>query len=313
MRSETECSIFLTVWVVDYGRGQSPRMDEAVLHRTILAKSCTKNNDSILHQNWTCPGKKIYLPGQVPYPSFFVKTVPALTHVHLRVKLTSYQPFKRGGWNWNNFLLYLSMAAMENMKETFLIVGLGNPGREYRETRHNVGFMLLDRLAARLGVRFTRLQSRALIASAFYASKKDGEEESRIILAKPQTYMNLSGRSVQGLIHYYKVPLTNLLVAHDDLDLPPGTIRIRPDGGSAGQKGMKSILEHLGTDMFSRIRLGIGHPPGQMQAPDYVLQEFSNSELVLISETLDLAAEAVLTFVSEGLDSAMNKYNGIVV
>jgi PTH1 family peptidyl-tRNA hydrolase len=201
---------------------------------------------------------------------------------------------------------------MEIMKETFLIIGLGNPGREYRETRHNVGFMLLDRLAARLRVRFTRLQSRALMASASYAVQKDGAEESRIILAKPQTFMNLSGQSVQGLIHFYKVPLTNLLVAHDDLDLPPGTIRIRPDGGSAGQKGMKSILERLGTDVFPRLRLGIGHPPGQMQAPDYVLQEFSKSERVLISETLDRAAEAVLTFVGEDLDTAMNKYNGIV-
>jgi peptidyl-tRNA hydrolase, PTH1 family len=245
-------------------------------------------------------------------PFLFAKTVATLTRAHLSVKLTCYKPFGLDEWNWSNFLFFLSMATMEIMKETFLIVGLGNPGREYRGTRHNVGFMLLDRLAARLRVRFTRMQSRALIASVSYASKMDGAEESRIILAKPQTFMNLSGQSVQGLIHFYKVPLTNLLVAHDDLDLPPGSIRIRPDGGSAGQKGMKSILDRLGTDMFPRVRLGIGHPPGQMQPPDYVLQEFSNSDLALISETLDRATEAVLTFVSEGLDSAMNKYNGIV-
>ena len=189
------------------------------------------------------------------------------------------------------------------MVETFLVIGLGNPGRVYRETRHNVGFMLLDRLAVKLNVRFTRLQSRALVGNATYAERK-------IILAKPQTFMNLSGQSVQGLVHFYKLPLSNLLIAHDDLDLSPGTIRIRPDGGSAGQKGMTSILERLGTDDFPRLRLGIGRPPGQMEAPDYVLQEFSNADLAIISETLDRAMEAVLTFVTEGLDAAMNKYNG---
>jgi PTH1 family peptidyl-tRNA hydrolase len=200
----------------------------------------------------------------------------------------------------------------KKMIETFLIVGLGNPGREYRETRHNVGFMLLDRLAAKLNTHFTRLQSRALVASAIFTPKKSIPGENKVILAKPQTFMNLSGQSVQGLIHFYKLPLTNLLVAHDDLDLPPGTIRIRPDGGSAGQKGMTSILERLGTDEFPRLRLGIGHPPGQMQAPDYVLQDFPHADQAVISETLDRAVEAVFTFIGEGLDAAMNKYNGIV-
>jgi PTH1 family peptidyl-tRNA hydrolase len=196
--------------------------------------------------------------------------------------------------------------------ETFLIVGLGNPGREYRDTRHNVGFMVLDRLAAKLKVHFTRLQSRALVAGTTYAPLKGDTSERKIILAKPQTFMNLSGQSVQGLIHFYKLPLNNLLVVHDDLDLPPGTIRIRPDGGSAGQKGMVSILERLGTDDFPRLRLGIGHPPGQMQAPDYVLQAFSETDLTIIHETLDRAVEAVMTFVNEGLDTAMNKFNGMV-
>jgi PTH1 family peptidyl-tRNA hydrolase len=187
----------------------------------------------------------------------------------------------------------------------FLIVGLGNPGREYRENRHNIGFMLIDRLAVELNVRFTRLQSKALVATANYY-------ECKIILAKPQTFMNLSGQSVQGLIRFYKLPLTNLLVAHDDLDLPPGTIRIRPDGGSAGQKGMESIIERLGTDEFPRFRLGIGRPPGRMEAPDYVLQDFPADEMTVISETLNLAVEAALTFVNEGLDAAMNRFNGVM-
>ena len=187
----------------------------------------------------------------------------------------------------------------------FLIVGLGNPGREYRENRHNIGFMLIDRLAIELNVRFTRQQSKALVATTNY-------NECRIILAKPQTFMNLSGQSVQGLIHFYKLPLTNLLVAHDDLDLPLGTIRIRPDGGSAGQKGIESIIERLGTDEFPRLRLGIGRPPGRMEAPDYVLQDFPAGEMTVISETLNLAVEAALTFVNEGLDVAMNRFNGVM-
>jgi peptidyl-tRNA hydrolase, PTH1 family len=189
------------------------------------------------------------------------------------------------------------------MMETYLIVGLGNPGRAYRETRHNVGFMVLDRLALKLKARFSRYQSRSLVASAPF-------QECKIILAKPQTFMNLSGQSVQGLIHFYKLPLTHLLVAHDDLDLPIGSIRIRPDGGSAGQKGMTSILERLGTDDFARLRLGIGRPPGQMHVPDYVLQEFSRSDLAFVTETINRAVDSVLTFVTEGLDAAMNKYNG---
>jgi len=187
----------------------------------------------------------------------------------------------------------------------FLIVGLGNPGREYRENRHNIGFMLIDRLAVELNVRFTRLQSKALVATANY-------KEFKIILAKPQTFMNLSGQSVQGLIRFYKLPITNLLVAHDDLDLPPGTIRIRPDGGSSGQKGMESIIERLGTDEFPRLRLGIGRPPGRMEAPDYVLQDFPAGEMTVISETLNLAVKAALTFVNEGLDAAMNRFNCVM-
>jgi len=191
------------------------------------------------------------------------------------------------------------------MTETYLLIGLGNPGREYRENRHNIGFMLLDRLAVKLDTRFTRLQSKALVASATY-------QDLKLILAKPQTFMNLSGQAVQGLVRFYKLPLSNLLVAHDDLDLLPGTIRIRPDGGSAGQKGMASIIERLGTDVFPRLRLGIGHPPGQMDAADYVLQDFTDEERPVISETLNRAAEAAMLFVREGLDTAMNQFNGSV-
>jgi peptidyl-tRNA hydrolase (EC 3.1.1.29) len=187
----------------------------------------------------------------------------------------------------------------------FLIVGLGNPGREYRDTRHNIGFMLLDRLAVKLNARFSRLQSKALVASASY-------QERKLILAKPQTFMNLSGQAVQGLMHFYKLPLTNLLVIHDDLDLPPGTLRLRPGGGSGGQKGVQSIIERLGTEGFARLRLGIGRPPGQMNAADYVLQEFSDLEMTIISPVLNRGVDAVLEFVVNGIESAMNRYNGVV-
>ena len=189
------------------------------------------------------------------------------------------------------------------MTDTFLLVGFGNPGREYKDTRHNIGFMFIDRVAVALNARGMKLQSKAIVMSALY-------EERKVILAKPQTYMNLSGQSVQGLLHFYKLPPDNLLVAHDDLDLPFGTLRIRPAGGPGGQRGMASTIEQLGTKEFPRLRLGIGRPPGRMDPKDYVLQEFSRDDLKLLPEILDRAAEAALEFVIKGLNAAMNKYNG---
>jgi len=188
---------------------------------------------------------------------------------------------------------------------SYLLIGLGNPGREYRESRHNVGFMLIDRIAVRLDARGMKVQSKAIVMTALY-------EDRKLILAKPQTYMNLSGQSVQGLIHFYKLPLTNVLIAHDDLDIPSGTIRIRPGGGPGGQRGMASTIEQLGTKDFPRLRIGIGRPPGRMDPSAYVLQDFTRDEMKSISEILDRAADAALEFVVNGLDKAMNKYNGSV-
>jgi PTH1 family peptidyl-tRNA hydrolase len=124
--------------------------------------------------------------------------------------------------------------------------------------------------------------------------------------------MNLSGQSAQGLLNFYKIPVENMLVAHDDLDLPFGTIRIRPGGGPGGQKGMASTIERLGTKEFPRLRIGIGRPPGRMDPAAYVLQDFSREEMKTLSEIVDRAAEAALTFVTDGLNKAMNKYNGSV-
>jgi len=194
---------------------------------------------------------------------------------------------------------------LQEQQATYLIAGLGNPGREYRENRHNVGFMVLDRLATRLGLTFSRLESKALLT-------KGEHEGRRLLLAKPQTYMNLSGQAVGALLRYYKVPLEHLLVIYDDVDLPLGTLRLRPGGGSSGQKGMASIIERLGSQDFPRLRVGIGRPPGRMEAAAYVLEDFSRQEAALLPEILDRAAEAVLTFTVEGLPAAMNRFNGLL-
>jgi PTH1 family peptidyl-tRNA hydrolase len=185
----------------------------------------------------------------------------------------------------------------------FLIVGLGNPGKQYAANRHNVGFMVLSRLAEKLGEQFTRMESRALVAKATY-------QNQRLILAKPQTYMNASGNAVHSLLRFYKLPLQNLLVAYDDVDLPFEALRIRAEGGSGGQKGMQSIIEQLGSETFPRLRIGIGRPPGQMEAADYVLKDFSKIEREFLDITLNRAVDAILTFISDGLDKAMNLYNG---
>ena len=187
--------------------------------------------------------------------------------------------------------------------QTYLFLGLGNPGREYSRNRHNVGFMFIDRLNVRIDARGLKLQSKAIVTSAQY-------EGNKLILAKPQTYMNLSGQAAQGLARFYKVPLPQMLVAHDDLDLPFGSIRLRPGGGPGGQKGVASAIERLGTEDFARLRFGIGRPPGRMDPADYVLQDFPRSQLDILGEVLERGVEAALCFVIEGLDRAMNKYNG---
>ncbi len=189
--------------------------------------------------------------------------------------------------------------------ESILVVGLGNPGREYRDSRHNVGFMVVDQLAQELSVRMTRVQSRAITGSTSLEDKK-------LILAKPQTYMNLSGQSVASLVHFYKIPVENLLVINDDIDLPFGVLRLRPGGGSAGQKGMQSIIERLGTQQFARLRVGVGRPPGQKQSADYVLQSFSPAERDELAVILKEAAEAVRVFSLHGIDKAMTQFNGPV-
>ncbi len=190
-----------------------------------------------------------------------------------------------------------------NDNPPFLIVGLGNPGPEYKENRHNVGFMVLDELAKGLGVKFGKVQSNALVAQF-------GSGADRLILAKPRTFMNNSGSAVGPLVRFYKVPLEKLLVVYDDVDLPFETLRLRGEGGSAGQNGMKSIIERLGSEDFARMRVGISRPKGRMRTPDHVLQDFSRDEKDVLPFVFRRAAEAMETFIHEGLAAAMNKYNG---
>lgn len=191
---------------------------------------------------------------------------------------------------------------MIGRKKPFLIVGLGNPGREYRNNRHNIGFMVLDQLAGKLDTSFSKMKMNALMTAVRYKG-------CRIILLKPQTFMNLSGKAAASFIRFYKLPLENLLVVYDDVDLPFQTLRMRPNGGDAGQKGVRSIIQELGTKDFPRLRVGINRPPGRMSVSSYVLLNFSDQEVETLPFVLDQAADAILAFVELGLNQAMTTFN----
>jgi PTH1 family peptidyl-tRNA hydrolase len=184
----------------------------------------------------------------------------------------------------------------------YLIAGLGNPGPKYASNRHNVGFRCLEHLAAKHGLAFDRRQKRALVATG----RIQGQ---RVVLAKPQTYMNDSGRAVVPLARFYKAEPEHMMVVYDDLDLPLGTVRLRPEGGSSGHKGMRSIIEHLGAQEFPRLRIGIGRPPGRMDPAAYVLQDLSTEEEPLLQEVLAHAAAAIEIWLQQGIETAMNQYN----
>ncbi len=184
----------------------------------------------------------------------------------------------------------------------YLIAGLGNPGREYAANRHNVGFMVVDKLAEKLETSFQKVKMNALMTAVRY-------HDQRLILIKPQSYMNLSGQAISSFIRFYKLPLKNVLVIYDDVDLPFENVRLRPDGGDAGQRGVRSIIKQLGTKSFPRLRVGIDRPPGRMEVSDYVLQNFSAAEQQVLPFVLDTASDAVLCFIDQGLDQAMTIYN----
>lgn len=188
----------------------------------------------------------------------------------------------------------------------YLIAGLGNPGPDYRQNRHNVGFMVADALSQTADIPLRRVTFHALVGKGNFA-------DAPVIIAKPQTYMNDSGQSVAALLRFYKIPLDQLLVVHDDLDLPFGTLRLRPSGGTGGQRGMESIAARLGTRDFARLRMGIGRPPGRMDPKDYVLHDFDPDQQKTLGELCATAVDAIRRFITDGIVQAMNDFNGSVM
>ncbi len=185
----------------------------------------------------------------------------------------------------------------------YLIVGLGNPGNQYTLTRHNIGFLAMDVFAKSLGSENWKDEHKALTI-------KTTIKDQAIIIAKPQTYMNLSGESVIPLLNYYKIPKENLIVAHDDLDIPFKSIRVQKNRGHAGHNGIRSISEQLGTADYTRLKLGIGRPPHpEMKVADYVLQKFSQEEMNQLNDFLNIAGDALESIIFDGVQKAANHYN----
>lgn len=184
-----------------------------------------------------------------------------------------------------------------------MIVGLGNPGKEYVQTKHNVGFMVIDKIAEELNTSVEKRQCQAFTQ----VSTWDGE---KILLVKPQTYMNLSGQSVMELLNYYKDKIDDILIIHDDLDLPTGQLRFKQGGGAGGHNGIKNIIAHLNSNDFDRLKIGIGRGKGETK--DYVLTPFAGIDKKLIEEAVIQSVEAVETWLHHGIAKAMNQYNGKV-
>jgi peptidyl-tRNA hydrolase, PTH1 family len=187
--------------------------------------------------------------------------------------------------------------------ERWLVAGLGNPGSEYAGNRHNCGFMVADVLAARMSAPFKRDRSRARVATGRLAG-------CPVTLAKPQTFMNLSGRPVAALRTFYKVPADRIVVIHDELDIPFGAIRLKQGGGDNGHNGLRSVTAALGTRDYLRVRVGIGRPPGRMDPADFVLHDFSAAERKALPDVLERCADAVEVLMQRGLAVAQNEFHG---
>ena len=188
--------------------------------------------------------------------------------------------------------------------ESWLIVGLGNPGREYEKTRHNAGFRAVDLLAEQLGAKIDKLKFQGLYAQVNYEGKK-------LYLLKPQTYMNLSGRSVLQLSAYFNIPPQRIIVMFDDISLEPGRLRIRGDGSAGGHNGIKSIIQELGSQEFPRVKIGVGAKPNpNYDLANWVLSTFTALEEKALAVSLDNAAKAALAVIDRGVPEAANRYNG---
>jgi PTH1 family peptidyl-tRNA hydrolase len=189
------------------------------------------------------------------------------------------------------------------------VVGLGNPGSGYAGNRHNVGRMVLDELARRTGARFTGHRARAQVADARLGVLPGGAPGPKVLLVAPMTYMNLSGGPVASLMHYLGVPIDRVLVLHDEIDLPFGQLRLKAGGGEGGHNGLRSISSALGTRDYLRLRVGVGRPPGRMDAAAYVLRDFSTTERADLGWLIDTAADAVEMVVGEGLTAAQQRFH----
>lgn len=188
-----------------------------------------------------------------------------------------------------------------------MIVGLGNPGPQYAANRHNVGAQVLELLARRWFIPLDKLQLRGLTGLGW---AQRGAVRQKLLLVKPLTYMNASGEAVAPLLRFFKVGLVDLLVIADDLDLAAGKLRLRPNGSSGGQNGVRSIIDRLGSQEFARLKIGIGRPPGRMDPADYVLQNFSAAEEETFGVVRTRAADAAESWLFDGVEAAMNKFNG---
>lgn len=188
------------------------------------------------------------------------------------------------------------------MADLTLVAGLGNPDPEYERTRHNLGFRVADELASRLGVRFKRSKKH----EALVAEGRDGD--ARSVLAKPQSYMNESGRSVAALSSFYKVPIERIIVVHDELDLPFGVVRVKLGGGAGGHNGVLSVAQTIGPG-FARVRLGIGRPPGRKDPVDFVLEPFRKSEEIEVPAIVEAGADAVIAVIRDGVSAAQTAFN----
>jgi len=192
------------------------------------------------------------------------------------------------------------------MEPLHLIVGLGNPGADYAKTRHNAGFLLAEKLAEQWRANWTNERKfQARVARADCAGKK-------VLLAEPQTFMNLSGEAVGALVKYYQLPLEKILVVVDDADLPLGEIRLRPGGGTGGHHGLESVTQHLGAKTFARLRIGIGRKDEAREITGHVLGKFGADEAALLKKVLERAADQMECWVDAGLQKAMNQFNGVV-
>lgn len=188
----------------------------------------------------------------------------------------------------------------------YIIAGLGNPGSQYADTRHNAGFKTIDALMKKYGITLNEKKHKAEYGKGIIEGEK-------VILVKPQTYMNLSGDSLRELVDYYKVDAeTELIVIYDDISLAPGFLRIRKKGSAGGHNGIKSIIANLGSDVFPRVKVGVGEKPKGYDLADYVLGRFSKDEMQVMDEAFARAASAVASIIADGPDTAMNKYNGSI-